>query len=70
MAATYVTSDGDMLDAIAFKFYGGTSNRVVEQVLEANRGLADYGATFPAGVTITLPDITAPAQEQGVRLWD
>ena len=67
---SYVTSQGDQVDAIAAAYYGSTSNRVAEQVLEANPGLADCGPELPAGLIITLPDIAAPAQKQGVRLWD
>jgi len=70
MAETYVTSDGDQVDAIAAAYYGSTSNLVVEQVLEANPGLSDYGPVLPAGLRMTLPDIASPAQQQGVRLWD
>lgn len=67
---SYVTSEGDQVDAIAAKYYGSTSNRVSEQVLEANPGLADYGPALPAGLIIALPDIASPAQKQGIRLWD
>jgi phage tail protein X len=70
MADTYLTSAGDMLDAICAQYYGATTNRVVEQVLEANAGLADYGPTLPAGLQIALPDIAQPAQQEGVKLWD
>lgn len=70
MAATYTTKAGDMLDEIAFKHYGSTANRVVEQVLEANPGLADLGSILPLGVRIALPSITAPSQSQGRKLWD
>lgn len=70
MTTTYTTRDGDTVDFIAWKFYGATTNLVVEAVLAANRGLADYGATLPAGLTITLPEIQAPANAQGVKLWD
>lgn len=70
MAQTYVTSEGDQVDAIAASYYGSTANRVAEQVLEANPGLAEYGPQLPAGLRITLPDIAKPAQQQGVRLWD
>jgi phage tail protein X len=38
--------------------------------LVANRGLADYGAKLPAGLSITLPEITAPAKAKGVKLWE
>ncbi len=70
MATTYITREGDTVDLIAWKFYGSTANRVVETVLEANRGLADHGPTLPAGVSIVLPPLTAPATAQGVKLWD
>lgn len=70
MADIYVTKDGDMLDAICAAYYGATSNQVVEQVLAANFGLADLGPVLARGVSITLPTIAAPAQTEGVRLWD
>lgn len=68
--ATYRASAGDTVSRIAWKFYGSTSDRVVEQVLEANQNLADLGETLPAGTVITLPEIAQPAIKQGVRLWD
>lgn len=44
---------------------------IVEQVLEANPGLVDYGARLPAGVLIHLPDIAARAEDEAVvQLWD
>lgn len=72
MASTYVTKDGDSVDAIAWRFYGSTTGRVVESVLAANRGLAEYGPTLPAGVRIALPEpsTTTPTIIAGVRLWD
>lgn len=70
MTTIYTTKDGDTVDAIAWKFYGATTNKVVETVLDANRGLADYGPELPAGLQITLPAIAAPATTQGVKLWD
>lgn len=70
MATIYNTKDGDTVDAIAWKFYGSTSNQVVEAVLAANRGLADHGPKLPTGVAIVLPELAAPAATKGVRLWD
>lgn len=70
MAATYITREGDTMDFIAWKHYGATTNRVVEKVLDANRGLADLGPILPAGLRIELPDVETPAKSQGVRLWD
>lgn len=67
--ARYLTSDGDALDFIAWKHYGSTAGSVVEQVLEANPGLADYGPVLPAGVDVTLPDIVSAGITAGVTLW-
>ncbi|MCP3941410.1 MAG: phage tail protein [Desulfobacteraceae bacterium] len=66
----YMTSDGDMLDMICWKYYGRVEG-TVEAVLEANCGLADKGAVFPAGVKIELPNLSdATAETKTMRLWD
>jgi phage tail protein X len=71
MADTYLTKDGDVLDWVLWKYYGTTANREVERVLEANPGLADYGAVLPGGVRILLPELETPVTTTiGVRLWD
>lgn len=68
--STYITREADTVDFVCWRYYGSTANRVVETVFEANPGLADYGPELPAGVTITLPEIAAPAKTTGVKLWD
>lgn len=65
----YETRDGDMLDAVCFRYYG-YAPKAVEAVLEANPKLADLGPTFRAGVSIALPDLPAPSAEATTRLWD
>lgn len=71
MATTYQTRDGDMLDLICSDYYGAaTVNQSVAAVLEANRGLADHGTHFPAGVIIILPDWVPESQQSGDQLWD
>lgn len=65
----YRTSEGDTADYIAWKYYGTTDRRVVEQLLDANKGLADRGPVLPAGVIVRLPEIDTTVVE-GVRLWD
>lgn len=65
---TYITKDGDVLDAICFKYYGSTSG-VVEKVLEANRHLAELGAVFAAGTKIVLPDLTPEEETETIKLW-
>jgi len=63
----YISKSGDMLDAIAYQYYG-TEQAVVE-ILDANPGLVDQPVLLPAGVWMTLPDIPKPEQA-GVALWD
>lgn len=70
MSQTYRTSEGDTADYIAWKYFGTQSGRVVEQLLEANKGLADIGPLLPAGLLVVLPDIQPEAAEQAVKLWD
>lgn len=69
MIATYTTKQNDVLDDVVARFYGDTKNRIVEIVLEANRGLADLGPVLPAGVIITLPDRPAVTASPLKRLW-
>ena len=69
-ARTYTTKDRDSADAIAWLHYGRRTGRVVEQLLEANPGLADYGPLIPAGVVVTVPDLPKQPATGGVRLWD
>ena len=69
-SAAYVTIDGDMVDQIAFDYYGEHSGKT-ELVLNANPGLADRGAKLSAGVVIKLPVInTSPKPKPFRRLWD
>ena len=64
------TVDGDRLDALCRAHYGAQSG-IVEAVLEANPGLADYGPALPAGLLVTLPDLPQPPEvERPLRLWD
>ena len=68
--ATYLTADGDMLDAICESHYGPRPG-AAEAVLEANPGLADRGPVLPAGVRIELPELAeTPPERRAVRLWD
>ena len=70
MAQTYVTRDGDTVEYIAWAQYGSQLSAVINAVLNANPGIADYGPLLPAGVTMTLPDVdTSPAASGGVSLW-
>ncbi|AUY89006.1 tail protein X [Klebsiella aerogenes] len=71
MPTIYQTCDGDVLDAICARHYGtGNLSFTVTQVLEANRGLADLDAIYPAGIMITLPDLVPPVDDSPFSLWD
>ena len=68
--ATYRAQAGEMVDEICQLYYGRTAG-VVEQVYEANRGLAELGPRLPAGALVELPEIE-PAETETVypELWD
>ena len=70
---TYVTKDGDVLDAICQKYYSSFNSSLasgmVEKVLEANRHLAELPAIFVAGIKIILPDLTLSEESESVQLW-
>lgn len=67
---TVLAVQGDTLDAIVWRHYGRTAG-LVEQVLEANPGLAELGAVLPIGTSVKLPTAVAQAeQQQMVNLWD
>lgn len=67
---TYTTRDGDTADYIAFKYYGTLAGQAVEQLLDANPTLADYGPILPGGLVVSLPDIDTTTKVEGVSLWD
>lgn len=64
---TYVTIDGEVLDAICKRELGSEAH--VPAVLEANPHLADLGPVYDAGVRINLPVVTEPVSKGAIRLW-
>jgi len=63
------TKDNETLDMICHRIYG-TSSGIVEQVLELNHHLADYGTVLPSGLVIDLPEINAIKTKQTtITLW-
>jgi phage tail protein X len=64
----YLSEEGDTLDRIVWAHYGRQSGGIVEQVLEANRGLADLGPILPVATRVSLPPVEEPKAE-AVRLW-
>ncbi|MFM2480133.1 tail protein X [Celerinatantimonas sp. YJH-8] len=66
---TIRSQQGDTVDALCWRYYGRTS-AVTEAVLQANPGLADYGPTLPAGLTLTLPERVVQPSTAQVQLWE
>ena len=70
MKRIYITHQGEALDAICRKIYGGESG-YVEQVLEANPGLAGLPHRLPIGTKINLPALTRADKVPAIiTLWD
>ena len=69
MATNVRAIQGDTVDAICWRFYGRTAG-VTEAVLEANPGLADFGAHIPQGALVVMPAEAPQPQRQTVNLWD
>jgi phage tail protein X len=65
----YRTTDGDMLDLIAWAAYGVQSG-ATEALIEANPHVIDIGLVFPSGIEINLPDLDPQPVAQPTRLWD
>lgn len=73
MAKTFPATamQDEPLDALCWRILGQTE-KVVEQTLELNPGLADQGPLLREGQVINLPVIAPPVVPQRplVQLWD
>lgn len=69
MSQTYIASEGDTVDFIAWRFYGTLEARVVERLLDANKGLADT-PELAAGTRVSLPELDTRPDQSGTKLWD
>lgn len=68
MSIIYTTKDGDVLDAICFKYYGALKG-ATEAVIQANRHLAHEPEIYSAGIKITLPHIDQKQESDTIKLW-
>ncbi|MEB2854077.1 tail protein X [Pseudomonas atacamensis] len=70
MAVTIRSQQSDTVDALCWRHYGRTAG-VTEAVLDANPGLADFGATLPQGIIVKMPEVTGLApMRQILNLWN
>ena len=61
MKRTYTTVQGDMWDGIACKTLG--DGKYTDRLIAANPAYGEI-VRFPAGIVLTLPEITAQAAEE------
>lgn len=59
MPSTVITKMNDRLDIICYEYYGSTSKRQVEIVLDSNPDLEKQPILLAAGLKIILPDIVS-----------
>lgn len=57
---TYTTAQGDMWDSIAHVQLGDTA--YMDKLIQANLAYREY-YIFPAGIVLTLPEITKKASD-------
>ena len=60
MSKTYTTAQGDMWDSIAHKQLGSYLH--TDKLMNLNQQYREY-YTFPAGIVLTLPEITEAASD-------
>ena len=67
--AEYYTHDGDMVDQIAYAYYG-THQLTAEAIYAVNQNLSQQEIILPAGVRIILPVYKPPKPAGQIQLWD
>lgn len=65
MASTYITSQGDTCDLMAYDLYG--AEKYMRYLIEANWPLLDV-LVFSSGMKIIVPDISEDADED-IPFW-
>lgn len=66
---SYVTQEGDAIDAVCWRHYG-EAVRSVARVLDVNPHIAGFAQRMPRGVLITLPVVEVTSASNRVQLWD
>ena len=67
--SAYKTVDGDVLDAIIYKYYE-RHTEALQAVLDANPHLRSQPPVLPAGLEIIMPELPAETPSGRVNLWD
>lgn len=62
---------GDTANGILYRETGRYDDAAEEALWQANPGLAAYGPTLPAGVTVYVPEIEeTPTPAKVTNVWD
>lgn len=69
MAAAVIARQGETVDQIAARCYGGDTAMTLA-ILEANPGLAALGPILPHGTVVVLPELQAAPAAPTLSLWD
>lgn len=62
--------DGDTVPLILWLALQRDDDEAEEALYDLNHGLEQYGPVLPAGIEITLPELSAPAPAKVVNVWD
>lgn len=69
-SAVYRAIDGDMVDFIAFTFFG-RHGKYTEEIYAMNPGLAAHGPVLSAGTLVKLPRAKTQNEPRKIRqLWE
>lgn len=64
---TYTTTQGDMWDIVSYRVYGGDEGYMGD-LIAANPEHINT-VVFPAGVVLTIPDVTPRASTTNLPPW-
>lgn len=70
LGQSFVSEDGETVEALVWRALGTRAGRIVERVLDANAGLAALGPVLPVGTPVVVPELSAAVPVERVRLWD
>lgn len=59
----------DTLDAIAYRFFGDKSNRILPKLIKENAHFCPH-ARLPFGAVVILPTVRSLPTANTVKLWD
>ena len=72
MPQTVTTLDNDTLDLVVHRTLGIVNDALLEETHELNPQIANFGATLPYGLKVTVPDRPEVVQSvtRQIKLYD